>query len=138
VPVTNIYAGEDLPAGILPKHFVAYTPCFRSEAGSYGKDVKGMIRQHQFEKVELVKIVPPETSASEHEKLTADAERVLQELGLHYRVILLCTADTGFGSAKTWDLEVWMPGQNSYREISSCSSFTDFQARRAGIRFRRD
>jgi seryl-tRNA synthetase len=138
VPVTNIYADEILAPGSLPIRYVAYTPCFRSEAGSYGKDTRGLIRQHQFEKVELVKFVLPEDSEKEHEALVADAESVLQALKLPYRTVLLCTADQGFGAAKCYDLEVWLPGQNAYREISSCSNFTDFQARRAGIRFRRD
>jgi len=138
VPVTNIYAGEILAASQLPAHWCAYTPCFRSEAGSYGKDTRGLIRQHQFEKVELVKLTTPEKSEEEHEKLVADAERILQELNLPYRVVLLCTGDMGFGANKCYDLEVWLPGQNAYREISSCSNFGDFQARRASIRFRRD
>jgi seryl-tRNA synthetase len=114
----------------------AYTPCFRSEAGSYGKDVRGIIRQHQFQKVELVKFARPETSYDELEKLTNNAETVLQKLGLHYRVVALCTADMGFSSAKTYDIEVWLPGQNLFREISSCSNFESFQARRANIRYR--
>ena len=116
----------------------AYTPCFRSEAGSYGKDTRGLIRQHQFNKVELVKFVKPETSYDELEKLTQDAEEILKRLGLHYRTVALCTGDLGFSSAKTYDIEVWLPGQNAYREISSCSNFEDFQARRANIRFRPD
>jgi seryl-tRNA synthetase len=115
---------------------VAYTPCFRSEAGSYGKDVRGIIRQHQFQKVELVKFARPEDSEREHEKLTRDAETILERLGLPYRRVLLCTGDMGFSAAKTYDLEVWLPGQNLYREISSCSNFGDFQARRANIRYR--
>jgi seryl-tRNA synthetase len=136
VPVTNIFQGEILDYSELPKKFVAYTPCFRSEAGSYGKDVRGLIRQHQFNKVELVKFVEPSTSYDEHESLTRDAEEILQRLGLHYRVVALCTGDMGFSSAKTYDLEVWLPSQNRFREISSCSNFESFQARRANIRFR--
>jgi len=136
VPVTNIYRDETLEEAQLPISFCAYTPCFRSEAGSYGKDVRGMIRQHQFQKVELVKFTTPDRSYDEHEKLTRDAETVLEKLGLPYRRILLCTADMGFASAKTYDLEVWLPGQGVYREISSCSNFEAFQARRANIRFR--
>jgi seryl-tRNA synthetase len=136
VPVTNIFQGEILESSELPKKFVAYTPCFRSEAGSYGKDVRGLIRQHQFNKVELVKFVEPSTSYDELESLTHDAEDILQRLGLHYRVIALCTGDMGFASAKTYDLEVWLPSQNRFREISSCSNFEAFQARRANIRFR--
>src|SRR5271166_2271835 len=136
VPVTNLYRDEVLDAGRLPISLTAYTPCFRSEAGSYGKDVRGIIRQHQFQKVELLKFTKPEQSREEHEKLTGDAEAVLQKLGLHYRVVALCTADLGFASAKTYDIEVWLPGQGLFREISSCSNFTDFQARRAGIRYR--
>jgi seryl-tRNA synthetase len=120
----------------LPISLTAFTPCFRSEAGSYGKDVRGIIRQHQFQKVELVKFTQPEQSYEEHEKLTRDAEEVLQKLGLHYRTVVLCTGDMGFSSAKTYDIEVWLPGQGLYREISSCSNFTDFQARRANIRYR--
>jgi seryl-tRNA synthetase len=116
----------------------AYTPCFRSEAGSYGKDTRGLIRQHQFNKVELVKLTRPEASYDELEKLTNDAEEILKRLGLSYRTVALCTGDLGFSSAKTYDLEVWLPGQNAYREISSCSNFEDFQARRANIRFRPD
>lgn len=138
VPVTNIHRDEILAADQLPLQYAAYTPCFRSEAGSYGKDTRGLIRQHQFNKVELVKFTTPETSWDELEKLTANAEQVLQRLGLHYRVSALCTADLGFSAAKTYDIEVWLPAQNTYREISSCSNFTDFQARRANIRFRRD
>jgi seryl-tRNA synthetase len=137
VPVTNIHREEILKAEDLPLYYTAYTPCFRSEAGSYGKDVRGLIRQHQFNKVELVKFTTPETSYQELENLTRDAEKVLQELGLHYRVVVLCTGDMGFAAAKTYDLEVWLPGQNLYREISSCSNFEDYQARRASIRFRR-
>jgi seryl-tRNA synthetase len=136
VPVTNIFRDEILPAEKLPISMTAYTPCFRSEAGSYGKDVRGLIRQHQFNKVELVKFTRPEDSYDHLEKLTRDAESILQKLGLHYRVVSLCTADLGFASAKTYDLEVWLPGQDTYREISSCSNFEDFQARRARIRFK--
>jgi len=136
VPVTNIHRDEILKEDDLTIKYVAYTPCFRSEAGSYGKDVKGIIRQHQFNKVELVKFSAPENSYAEHESLTENAERVLQLLGLPYRVVLLCTGDMGFSSAKTYDLEVWVPSENTYREISSCSNFEDFQARRASIRYR--
>ncbi len=136
VPVTNIHRDEILKEEQLPLKYTAYTPCFRSEAGSYGKDMKGLIRQHQFNKVELVKFTTPEASYAELEKLTADAEKSLQKLGLHYRVVTLCTGDMGFSSAKTYDIEVWLPGQNAYREISSCSNFEDFQARRAKIRFK--
>lgn len=136
VPVTNLYRDETIDSGKLPISLTAYTPCFRSEAGSYGKDVRGIIRQHQFQKVELVKFTRPEESYAEHEKLTRDAETVLQKLGLHYRVVLLCTGDMGFSSAKTYDLEVWLPGQQLFREISSCSNFESFQARRANIRYR--
>jgi seryl-tRNA synthetase len=136
VPVTNIYKDEILDAAELPKKFVAYTPCFRSEAGSHGKDVRGLIRQHQFNKVELVKFADPATSYEEHESLTRDAEDILQRLGLHYRVVTLCTGDMGFSSAKTFDLEVWLPSQDRFREISSCSNFEAFQARRANIRVR--
>ena len=136
VPVTNLYRDETLDAARLPISLTAFTPCFRSEAGSYGKDVRGIIRQHQFQKVELVKFTKPEQSHDEHEKLTRNAEQVLQKLGLHYRTVVLCTGDMGFSSAKTYDIEVWLPGQNLYREISSCSNFTDFQARRANIRYR--
>ena len=135
--MTNIHRDEILKAEDLPLYYTAYTPCFRSEAGSYGKDVRGLIRQHQFDKVELVKFSTPETSYDELEALLADAEEVLQELGLPYRVVLLCTGDMGFAAAKTYDIEVWLPGQGLYREISSCSNFEDYQARRAGIRFRR-
>jgi len=136
VPVTNLFRDEtiDLTAG--PISFCAYTSCFRSEAGSYGKDVRGMIRQHQFQKVELVKFTRPEDSTDQHEQLTCDAEAVLERLGLPYRRMLLCTADMGFSSSKTYDLEVWLPGQQTYREISSCSNFEAFQARRANIRFK--
>jgi seryl-tRNA synthetase len=136
VPVTNLYRDETLDEEQLPVSLTAYTPCFRSEAGSYGKDVRGIIRQHQFQKVELVKFSHPERSYDDHEKLTRDAEAVLQRLGLHYRVVVLCTADMGFSSAKTYDIEVWLPGQQLFREISSCSNFESFQARRANIRFR--
>ena len=136
VPVTNLYRDEVLDAAKLPISLTAYTPCFRSEAGSHGKDVRGIIRQHQFQKVELVKFSRPETSYDELEKLTRDAETVLQKLGLHYRVVTLCTADIGFSAAKTYDIEVWLPGQNLFREISSCSNFETFQARRANIRYR--
>ena len=137
VPVTNIHRQEILPEQELPIKYTAYTPCFRSEAGSYGKDVRGLIRQHQFDKVELVKFTTPQTSYDELELLLQDAEEVLQELGLHYRVVVLCTGDMGFAAAKTYDIEVWLPGQELYREISSCSNFTDYQARRAEIRFKR-
>jgi len=137
VPVTNIYRDEILREEELPIKYVAYSPCFRSEAGSYGKDTRGMIRQHQFNKVELVKFTTPETSFEELEQLTRNAETILQKLELPYRVVTLCTGDMGFGSAKTYDIEVWVPGQKTYREISSCTNFTDFQARRANIRFRR-
>ena len=136
VPVTNLYRDETLDAARLPVSLTAYTPCFRSEAGSYGKDVRGIIRQHQFQKVELVKFAHPANSYEELEKLTRNAETVLQKLGLHYRVVTLCTADMGFSSAKTYDIEVWLPGQGLFREISSCSNFEAFQARRANIRFR--
>ena len=136
VPVTNLYRDEVLDAAGLPISLTAYTPCFRSEAGSYGKDVRGIIRQHQFQKVELVKFARPENSYDELEELTRNAEAVLQQLGLHYRVMTLCTADMGFSSAKTYDIEVWLPGQGLFREISSCSNFEAFQARRANIRYR--
>ena len=136
VPLTNIHREEVLDQSDLPRNYCAYTPCFRREAGSYGKDMRGLIRQHQFNKVELVKIVEPDRSVEELEKLTRDAEVVLQRLGLHYRVVELCTADLGFSAAKTYDIEVWLPGQDAYREISSCSNCTDFQARRAVIRYR--
>jgi seryl-tRNA synthetase len=136
VPVTNIVRDEILPAQSLPLKMTAYTPCFRAEAGSHGKDVRGMIRQHQFNKVELVKICRPEESWAELESLTADAEEILRRLSLPYRVVTLCTGDLGFSAAKTYDIEVWIPSQEKYREISSCSNFTDFQARRAKIRFR--
>ena len=137
VPVTNIYQDEIIDEENLPIYYTAYTPCFRSEAGSHGKDTRGLIRQHQFNKVELVKFVAQENSYDELEKLLADAEKVLKRLGLPYRVVVLCTGDLGFSSAKTYDIEVWMPAQEKYREISSCSNFEGFQARRAGIRMRR-
>ncbi|NNE67796.1 MAG: serine--tRNA ligase [Pyrinomonadaceae bacterium] len=137
VPVTNYHSGEILDAKDLPLYFTAYTPCFRSEAGSYGRDTRGLIRQHQFEKVELVKITLPENSWEELEKLTADAETILQKLELPYRSVILSTGDLGFGAAKTYDLEVWIPSQKTYREISSCSNCLDFQARRMNLRFRR-
>lgn len=136
VPVTNIYRDEILKESELPLRYTAYTPCFRKEAGSYGKDVKGLIRQHQFNKVELVKFAKPENSYQELETLTQDAEKILQRLGLAYRVVALCTGDLGFASAKTYDIEVWLPGQDKYREISSCSNFEDFQARRANIKYK--
>jgi seryl-tRNA synthetase len=138
VPVTNLYRDETLDIASLPISLTAYTPCFRSEAGSYGKDVRGIIRQHQFQKVELVKFANPESSYEQLEKLTHDAEEILQKLGLHYRVMALCTADIGFSAAKTYDLEVWLPGQQLFREISSCSNFESFQARRANVRLRRE
>jgi seryl-tRNA synthetase len=136
VPVTNLYRDEVLEASRLPVSLTAYTPCFRSEAGSYGKDVRGIIRQHQFQKVEMVKLVRPEASYEQLEKLTHDAEEILQKLGLHYRVVTLSTGDIGFSAAKTYDIEVWLPGQQLFREISSCSNFESFQARRANIRYR--
>ena len=136
VPVTNLHRDELLAVSELPKSFVAYTPCFRREAGSAGRMTRGLIRVHQFDKVELVKLTTPETSWEELEALTANAERVLQLLGLHYRVIELCTGDMGFGSAKTYDIEVWAPGQNAYLEVSSCSNYTDFQARRMNLKFK--
>ena len=136
VPVTNLYRDEVLEAGRLPVSLTAYTPCFRSEAGSYGKDVRGIIRQHQFQKVEMVKFTRPDDSYEQLEKLTHDAEEVLQKLGLHYRVEVLSTGDIGFSAAKTFDIEVWLPGQQLFREISSCSNFESFQARRANIRYR--
>ncbi|MCC6544348.1 MAG: serine--tRNA ligase, partial [Nitrospirae bacterium] len=136
VPVTNIHQGEILQEEMLPLYYTACTPCFRREAGSYGKDTRGLIRQHQFNKVELVKFSKPEESYNELEKLTNNAEDVLQRLGLPYRVVALCTGDLGFSSAKTYDIEVWLPAQNTYREISSCSNFEDFQARRADIRYK--
>ena len=137
VPVTNLYRDEILDEARLPISLTAYTPCFRAEAGAAGKDTRGIIRQHQFQKVELVKFTRPEESDAEHERLTRDAEEILEALELPYRRVLLCTGDTGFSSAKTYDLEVWLPGQNLYREISSCSNFDAFQARRANIRYRR-
>lgn len=137
VPVTNIHREETLEGEDLPIRYVSYTPCFRSEAGSYGKDTRGLIRQHQFNKVEMVKFTRPEESYEELEKLTQNAEEILRRLELPYRVVSLCTGDLGFSATKTYDLEVWLPGQNRYREISSCSNFSDFQARRAGIRFRK-
>ena len=136
VPVTNLYRDEILDEARLPICLTAYTPCFRAEAGAAGKDTRGIIRQHQFQKVEMVKFTRPEDSDAEHEKLTRDAEEILETLGLPYRRVLLCTGDTGFSSAKTFDLEVWLPGQQLYREISSCSNFESFQARRANIRYR--
>ena len=136
VPVTNLYRDEILDDARLPIAFTAYTPCFRAEAGAAGKDTRGIIRQHQFQKVEMVKFTRPEESDAQHERLTRDAEEILEALGLPYRRVLLCTGDTGFSSAKTYDLEVWLPGQNLYREISSCSNFDAFQARRANIRYR--
>ena len=138
MPLTNIFRDEILSAQDLPQCFAAFTPCFRSEAGSAGKDTRGIIRQHQFTKVELVKLCKPEDSAEEHEKLTNNAEAILQSLGLPYRKVLLCTGDMGFGAQKCYDLEVWFTGQGKYREISSCSNFGDFQARRAQIRFKRE
>jgi len=135
VQVTNLHANEIFEPGTLPRRYTAYSPCFRAEAGAAGKDTRGLIRQHQFDKVELVKFVEPEHSYGELEALRQDAERVLQGLGLHYRVVTLCTGDLGFSAAKTYDLEVWLPGQDAYREISSCSNFEDFQARRAKIRY---
>jgi seryl-tRNA synthetase len=137
VPVTNYHSEEILDAKDLPKYYTAYSPCFRSEAGSYGRDTRGLIRQHQFEKVELVKLSVPENSEEEHEKLTANAERILQLLGLPYRTVVLSTGDMGFGAKKTYDIEVWLPSQETYREISSCSNCGDFQARRMNLRFRR-
>ncbi|MCY7346857.1 MAG: serine--tRNA ligase [Pyrinomonadaceae bacterium] len=137
VPVTNYHSEEILDAKDLPKYYAAYSPCFRSEAGSYGRDTRGLIRQHQFEKVELVKLSLPENSNEEHEKLTANAERILQLLNLPYRTIVLATGDMGFGATKTYDIEVWLPSQKTYREISSCSNCGDFQARRMNLRFRR-
>ncbi len=138
VPVTNYHQDEILDAAELPKKYCAFSPCFRAEAGSAGKDTRGLIRMHQFHKVELVKFAAPETSMAELESLTQDAAEVLEKLKLHHRVVLLCTGDMGFGSAKTYDIEVWLPGQGAYREISSCSNFGDFQARRAKIRYRRE
>jgi seryl-tRNA synthetase len=136
VPVTNLYRDEILEDAALPISLTAYTPCFRAEAGSYGKDVRGIIRVHQFQKVELVKFVRPEDSEAQHEQLTTHAESILQRLQLPYRKMLLCSGDMGFSAAKTYDLEVWLPGQSLYREISSCSNFGAFQARRANIRYR--
>ena len=136
VPLTGLHMGEILDEASLPRLYTAYTPCFRAEAGAAGKDTRGIIRQHQFQKVELVKFTRPEDSDTEHERLTRDAEEVLEALGLPYSRVLLCTGDTGFSSAKTFDLEVWLPGQGLYREISSCSNFEAFQARRANIRYR--
>ena len=136
VPVTNIHQDEVLEEGVLPLYYTAYTPCFRAEAGSYGKDTRGLIRQHQFNKVEMVKFSKPDTSYEELEKLLSNAEEVLKRLKLPYRVVNLCTGDLGFAAAKTYDIEVWLPGQNTYKEISSCSNFEDFQARRAKIRYR--
>jgi seryl-tRNA synthetase len=136
VPVTNLFRDETLEGERLPIRLTAFTACFRSEAGSYGRDVRGIIRQHQFQKVELVAFTRPEESYAEHERLTRCAEEVLEKLGLPYRRMLLCTGDTGFSSAKTYDLEVWLPGQSAYKEISSCSNFESFQARRAGIRYK--
>jgi seryl-tRNA synthetase len=137
VPVTNIYRNEILNEEDLPIRYVAYTPCFRREAGTYGQETRGLIRVHQFNKVELVHFSKPEDSYTQHEKLTNDAEEILKGLGFTYRVLLLCTGDMGFSSAKTYDLEVWMPGQNAFVEISSCSNFEDYQARRADIRFKK-
>jgi seryl-tRNA synthetase len=137
VPVTNIHQGEILDEDLLPIYYTAYTPCFRSEAGSYGKDTRGLIRQHQFNKVEMVKFSDPETSYDELESLLANAESILKKLDIPYQVVELCTGDLGFSAAKTYDIEVWMPTQNVYREISSCSNFEDFQARRANLRFKR-
>ena len=136
VPVTNLHREEILPADALPKKFCAYTPCFRREAGSAGRETRGLIRVHQFDKVELVKLTTPEASFAELDALTADAEQVLQLLGLHYRTIELCTGDLGFGSAKTYDIEVWAPAQQAYLEVSSCSNFEEFQARRMNLRFK--
>ncbi|MCU1292053.1 MAG: seryl-tRNA synthetase [Bryobacterales bacterium] len=136
VPVTNLFRDETLDGDTLPISLCAYTPCFRSEAGSYGRDVRGIIRQHQFQKVEMVKFTRPDQSADEHDKLTHHAEDVLERLGLPYRTVVLCTGDTGFSSAKTYDIEAWLPGQNAYKEISSCSNFDTFQARRAQIRYK--
>jgi seryl-tRNA synthetase len=136
VPVTNIYRNETLAEKDLPIKLTSFTPCFRSEAGSYGKDTRGLIRQHQFTKVELVQFTTPESSMAALESLLSDAEEVLQLLGLHYRVVTLCSGDLGFSATKTYDIEVWLPGQQTYREISSCSNFLDFQARRGSIRYR--
>ncbi len=137
VPVTNYFAGEILDASDLPKYYTAYTPCFRSEAGSYGRDTRGLIRQHQFEKVELIKLTTPNESEREHERLTADAEKILKLLGLPYRIVVLSTGDMGFSAKKTYDIEVWLPSQKTYREISSCSNCGDFQSRRMNLRFRK-
>lgn len=137
VPVTNYFAGEILDASDLPKYYTAYTPCFRSEAGSYGRDTRGLIRQHQFEKVELIKLTAPDESEREHERLTADAEKILKLLGLPYRTVVLSTGDMGFSAKKTYDIEVWLPSQKTYREISSCSNCGDFQSRRMNLRFRK-
>ena len=136
MPVTNLHRDEILEAADLPRKYVSFTPCFRSEAGSYGKDVRGLIRQHQFHKVEMVKLTSPESSMDELEAMVTDAEEVLKRLELPYRVVVLATGDMGFSAAKTYDLEVWLPGQDAYREISSCSNCTDFQARRANLRYR--
>ena len=136
VPLTNLHSGETFKESDLPKYFCAFTPCFRREAGSYGRDMRGMLRQHQFDKVEMVKLSTPEKSYDELEHMTNCAEKVLQLLGIPYRVIVLCTGDTGFGAAKTYDIEVWLPSQNTYREISSCSNCEDFQARRMGIKYK--
>ncbi len=136
ITMTNIHREEILDEKDLPKYYTAFSPCFRREAGSYGRDVKGLIRQHQFNKVEMVKLATPETSYDELEKMVQNAETILQKLGLAYRVILLCSGDMGFGAAKTYDLEVWLPSQNKYREISSCSNCGDFQARRMGLKYR--
>jgi seryl-tRNA synthetase len=136
VQLTNLHADQILDGDTLPRRYCGYTPCFRAEAGAAGRDTRGLIRQHQFDKVEIVKLTTPEASYGELEGLRQDAERVLQTLGLHYRVVTLCTGDLGFHSAKTYDLEVWLPGQDAYREISSCSNFEDYQARRAMIRYR--
>jgi len=136
VPLTNLYAGEVLEEKHLPVKLTAFTPCFRREAGAYGKDIKGLVRQHQFNKIELVKFAHPERSYEELESLTKDAERILKLLELPYKVVELCTGDLGFAASKTYDLEIWMPSQNRYREVSSCSNCTDFQARRANIRYR--
>ena len=136
VPITNIYAGEILEGSDLPKYMTAYTPCFRREAGAAGKDTRGIIRMHQFNKVEMVKMVEPETSYTELETLVADAEQLLQNLGLHYKVIELCSGDIGFSAARCYDIEVWAPGCNRYLEVSSCSNFEDYQARRCNIRYR--
>jgi seryl-tRNA synthetase len=137
VPVTNIHQNEILDEDDLPLYYTAYTPCFRKEAGSYGQDTRGLIRQHQFNKVELVKFTTPETSYAELEALLSNAEEVLKRLNIHYRVVTLCTGDLGFSASKTYDIEVWLPGQQVYREISSCSNFEDFQSRRASIRYRK-